>query len=681
MNGKEVYEAMLSRSEEIDRQLISLFQAAYRDLPQSLKIALTAQGGYGRQELSLNSDIDLLILYDGKELSPLKSFTEKLLHPLWDLGLEVGFATRTVSDCHQLMQDDMTILSSLIDARYLAGDRALFQDFEKMKGRFFSRQKERNRFFQNKMREDEERWNKYGGSVYLLEPHIKEGEGGLRDYHTLYWFDRVLWGIKTPRGLGGNDLLSEDDFRDFWRAINFLWSVREELHRLAGRRQDQLLFEHQEPIARLLGFSDTPEFPGVERFMQEYYRQASVVQKISRKGIRRCLNLGEGPHVAQNLFQSDPLELLRLFHLARRQKLEIDDRTREELAKNLFLIDDRFRTSEEAVQLFRQMLREPSGLHRMLVQMNETGVLGRFLPEFEKLHFRAQHDIYHLYTVDVHSLFAVGELEKLIEEKYALSHPTFTAIVRDLEQVDLLAFAILYHDIGKGEGSGHVERGAPLIRRAGERLRFTGTEVDTLEFLERSHLIMTHIAFRRDLEEQDLIIRFAKAVQNLRNLNLLCLLTFCDVRGVSPEAMTDWKVSLLEYLYLKTREVLNKGDFTPENVSSHIEKIRSAAKGLVSHRNDLEELDRFLHSMPPRYLVSTAPSLAVYHLRLWQRLEKDRIVFDWRTRSRERLNEVTLMTLDTPGLFSKMTGIFTAHNINILRAELSVSKLGSALHT
>ncbi|MBI2980921.1 MAG: [protein-PII] uridylyltransferase, partial [Deltaproteobacteria bacterium] len=242
MNGKEAYELMLARSEPIDRQLVSLFEGARSHLPQgSLKITLIAQGGYGRRELSRHSDIDLLILYDGKELPSLKSFTEKLLHPLWDLGLEVGFATRTVSDCRQLMQGDMTILSSLIDARYLAGDRGLFQDFEKMKGEFFSRQKERNRFFRNKMREDEERWNKYGGSVYLLEPHIKEGAGGLRDYHTLYWFARVIYGIKTPRELGKNDLLSENDCRDFWRAINFLWAVREELHRLGGRRQDQLL--------------------------------------------------------------------------------------------------------------------------------------------------------------------------------------------------------------------------------------------------------------------------------------------------------------------------------------------------------------------------------------------------------------------------------------------------------
>ncbi|MBI2082965.1 MAG: [protein-PII] uridylyltransferase [Deltaproteobacteria bacterium] len=699
--GSESYEAILRRTDEIDKLLITLFETAEKE-KGGLKIALLSQGGYGRRELCLYSDIDLLFLYEGKEKTSLKSFAEKVLHPLWDVGLEVGFATRTVSDCEELMQEDLTILSSLIDGRYLAGDRGLFNNFESMKEKFFSSLALREKFFQQKSKEDEDRWHKYGGSVYLLEPHLKEGEGGLRDYHTLYWFARIAQGLTNPQDFGKNGLLSSEDFHHFWKAINFLWRVREELHRLAGRRQDQLLFEHQETIGRLLGFSNTPQFLGVEQFMQQYYRHAATIRRISKKAVRECLiqslrgstpveHTSEDSHFrivegklslgTPGLFQKDPLCLLKVFHIARHHGVEIDDSTRGEIARNLSSIDDSFRSSAPAASLFRAMLRESGGLGRMLVQMNETGVLGKFLPEFEKLHFRAQHDIYHLYTVDVHSIFAVGEFEKVLEGKYAESHPTFTEISKDLKRNDLLAFAILYHDIGKGEGKGHVEKGAPLIRRAGDRLGFSSAELDLLEFLERSHLIMTHLAFRRDLEEQNLIIRFAKSVQNLENLNLLCLLTFCDVHAVSPEAMTSWKASLLEYLYLKTREVLRSGDYTPERVSSHLGKIRGAVGSLLPRQNDLEEFDHFFQSMPSRYVMSASPETVAYHLRLWRKLESDRIVFDWRILSREGLNEVTLLTLDTPGLFSKMAGIFTAHNINILRAELSVSKLGYALHT
>ena len=702
---RDPIQVSLFRAESMDRLLISLYRLA-EEIHQKnggkngLRSALLTQGGYGRKELCLHSDIDLLFLYEGKAEGFIKLLTGKILQNLWDAGLEAGFATRTVKDCRRLMEDDLTIMTSLIDARYLAGDQTIVQEFEEMFSRYFSSPKNKERFFRKKRDENEERREKFGGSVYLLEPNLKEGEGGLRDYHSLHWFAKIKDGIREPQDLVARGHLSREEFDSLWEALKFLWTIRNELHRRAGRRVDQLTFDHQEPVAHWFGFENTPQFLGVELFMQKYYAQAATVQRLTEKVVRRLerrepglfppprtpledknLRLLEGrlTIASPDLFEKDPLYLMRIFDVARRAGVEIDDFAKEEIEKNCFRIDEGFRNRPEAAALFRQILSETNGLGALLIRMNDLGVLRAFLPEFAKLHFRVQHDLYHVYTVDVHSIFAVGELEKLARGDYSRSHPTLSELIRDVLQKDLLAFAILYHDIGKGEGRGHVEKGAPIIREAGERLGFSPGEVDTLEFLERSHLIMTHLAFRRDLEDQNLIIQFARAMGSLDLLNLLYVLTFCDVKGVSPEAMTDWKASLLEYLYLKTREVIQKGAFTKERASSLIPKVLEEVLHLLPSERDQEKCREFFSMMPPRYLLATSPVQIVRHVRLWEKFEPEHVVFEARALEKEGLNEVTLLTWENPVLFPRMTGLFAAHNINIIEAQLNLSTKGHAL--
>lgn len=691
----EAREVLLARTDAIDRLLVSLYQTY-----EACRTALVSQGGYGRRELCLFSDIDLLVLFEGKADRAVKTLCEKLSQTLWDAGLEVGLATRTVKDCRRLMEEDLTIMTSLLDARLLAGDRSLFQEFEEMFVRYFRSAQHRENFFRQKVEEHNERRLKQGGSSALLEPNLKEGEGGLRDYHTLYWLGRAFYTIREFGELVPRGLLLEDEYRRLKGALNFLWSVRTELHRLAGRRVDQLLFEYQEPIALWFGYRNTGEFFGVELFMQQYYRHAGTIRQLSDKGIRRLH--GEEPRLfpaprvpfedknvrlvegkltlaSPDLLEREPLYLLKIFDLARRLKVEIDDFTQEKIEKNLARVEG-LRSLPEAGHIFRKMLSEPRGLGVVLGLMNESGVLQEFLPEFGKLRFRVQHDIYHLYTVDQHSIFAVEELGKVSEGEYALAYPTFTDVSREVDRMDLTAFAILYHDIGKGEGRGHVEKGALLIRQAGARLGFSPEDLEKLEFLERSHLIMTHLAFRRDLEDQNLIIQFARAVESLDLLNRLCLLTFCDVKAVSPVAMTGWKGSLLEYLYLKTREVILKGSFTPERLSAVLPKIRATVERFLPLERDRAAAEGFFQTMPPRYLIATPPATIASHVRLWQRLSFEKIVFEARLLEKEGANEVTLLTVDSPALFSKMAGLFTAYNINILDAELSVSREGYALH-
>lgn len=699
--------AIAYRTEAMDRLLEALYLKAEKDYgpkEKGFRAALLSQGGYGRRELCLHSDIDVLFLYDGKAQEFVKFLNERVLQPLWDAGLEVGFAVRTVKDCRKLMEQDMTILTSLLDARRLVGDGALSDELQATVVKYFSSKGNRERFLKLKIAENEERQEKYGGSVYLLEPNIKEGEGGLRDYHTVYWFARIFDRVREPRDMVARGTFTEAEFKTLWDALGFLWRLRNDLHRRTGRRSDQLSVEYQEPIAHGFGYKDTPQFLGVETFMQKYYSVAATVRNLTDKAIRRFNrrepSLFPPPRIplkdmncrivdgrltpaTADLFEREPIYFLKIFELARKLGVELDDVAKERIEQGIHKIDDAFRESAEACAFFiKEMLSDFVGLGPMLASMNDTGVLGAFLPEFGKLRFRVQHNLYHVYTVDIHSLFAVTELGKIAKGDYAQKHPTVTEIVHGVPAHDrraVLAFAILYHDVGKGEGKGHVERGAPLIRQAAKRLGFPPADVDALEFLERSHLIMTHVAFRRDLEEQNLIIRFARAMQSLEILGMLHVLTFCDVKAANPDAMTDWKAALLDVLYLKTRGVLEKGTFTKENVSELVSRVLMEVLRRFPLEEDREKCREFFSMMSPRYLLATPPRQIAHHVELWERFRSDPIVFEVRPVEREGLNEVTLFTWEGSSLFSRMAGLFAAHNVNILDAQLNLSNRGHAL--
>lgn len=702
-SNTDPWPAIAFRTEAMDQLLQALFRSAEKIYGKPVRAALLSQGGYGRKELCIHSDIDILFLYDGKGQDFVSLLNERVLQPLWDCGLEVGYAVRTVKDCRKLMEEDLTILTSLLDIRLLAGDAGLFEELQTVIERYFSSKSNRERFLKVKNAENRERQEKYGGSVYLLEPNLKEGAGGLRDYHSIYWFARIYDALKEPKDLVARGYLTEDEFGALWEALCFLWRVRNELHRRTGRRSDQLSVEYQEPVARALGFEDTPQFLGVEQFMQRYYSVVATVKgataKANRRLIRRQPMLFPPPKIPLNdeylrivegrltpatpdLFEKQPIYFLKIFEMARKLGVELDDLAKERLEKSIGCIDEDFRTSPEARALFKSMLADYSGLGAMLTVMNETGVLGAFLPEFGKLRFRVQHNLYHVYTVDIHSLFAVTELDKIHRGDYAERHGSVTSVVRELtspERRALLAFAILYHDVGKGEGKGHVERGAPLIRQGAIRLGFAPADVDLLEFLERSHLIMTHVGFRRDLEEQNLIIQFAKAMQSLESLSMLYVLTFCDVKAANPDAMTDWKATLLHLLYSKTREVLQKGTFTKEKVSEMVPRVLVEVLRNFPLEEDREKCREFFAMMPPRYLLATPPSQIARHVELWERFRSDPIVFQATAVPEEGLNEVKLFTWESATLFSRMAGLFAAHNINILDAQLNLSNRGHAL--
>ena len=705
-------EVINTHSDLIDQLLKELYrhvenQFKAKGQKKKSQCAILAQGGYGRQELCLSSDIDLLILHDGKVDDFVKSLSEGIIQTLWDAGLEVGAATRSVKDCLKLMTQDFTIMTSLFDARPLIGDVQLCEELSRGIQKHFKSDKNRQSFYIQKFQESQERKAKYGGSIFLLEPNLKESEGGLRDYHTLYWIarvehgvDRIEWHTSFMKDVG---FLNAAEFAELMQSVRFIWRARNELHRLTAKKSDQLTVETQEGVAKSLGYLNG-DFLAVEQFMRDYYKHATSIRQMTEKTFRRIQKnevtlFSKTRHVSlpssledpylkiiddrltvtfKNVFEEHPIYLLKIFEVAHRYNLELDDVTQDVVEQAALNAGDVLVESAEAHQVFKQILGRPEGLSKTLFLMNDLGVLSAYLPEWRNLRFRVQHNLYHVYTVDVHSIFAVQEWSRMIEGLYEKQNSTLHHLVKNIRKKDVMSFSILYHDVGKGYGKGHVARGAPLIREAARRLGFSDEEVDLLEFLELSHLTMTHIGFRRDLEDPNMVVQFAKAMGTQERLDMLYVLTYCDVRGTSPEAMTSWKSSLLEHLYSRTRTVLEKGSFDTERATQVIPKILEQTLPLVSS-NEQPKCREFFSMMPPRYLLATPPAVIVDHMKLWERFFHDPIVFDVKNLSREGVNEVTLFTVETASLFSRMAGLFAAHNLNIVDAQLNLSNRGHAL--
>ena len=538
------------RSAVIDHLIQQLFIVSENEIKRGhsdwqSNYTVVSQGGYGRRELCLHSDVDLLFLYEGDEKKYVETIVEKILHPLWDLGLDIGHATRTVPECKHIMLEDLTVLTSMMDARFLIGSEKLWDKFHKGFWKTMSQRSRRQKFYDLKLNESRERMKKFGDSIYLLEPNIKDGEGGLRDYHSVLWLYKIAHGIDDLADLTKKGYAKSDEVNAFYDSLQFMWTVRNELHRLTKRKNDQLVFQYQSSIAQWLGLSDSENHLAVEKFMQQYYTHASQIYRLSDRWTRKLFyksdkNLSlfsptsaklrhKGMKIVrgrlaltdQSLIQEDPFYILRLFLIALENRLELDEYTKEYITDHLYLMDDAFRESPVARDLFFSILSHPGPVKDILDLMHELGVLGQYLPEFKTIHFRFQHTIYHLYTVDTHSIISVHEFSNLLQDPIDNELSVAADVARHIQNKGLLAFAIFYHDIGKGGGAGHVERGAQIIRQAGRRLQLSSEELDLAEFLVRSHLIMTRLAFRRDLDDPGLIIHFAKSMPSLEHLNHL----------------------------------------------------------------------------------------------------------------------------------------------------------------
>jgi [protein-PII] uridylyltransferase len=707
-SGASGEQVNVAHSDLMDRLVRRLFEAAEEIYfggggEQQSPVCVVAVGGYARREMNIHSDIDLLFLYQG-ELSPhVGAVAERVQYWLWDASLAVGAATRTIDDTIDLARRDATVRTGILSPRFLVGSGVLFHEFsDRLRAEIFS---DPASFIAEQEKAMRARHDRFGESLYLLQPNVKEGAGALRDYHVSYWVMQV----SQPAARDRNDflhlgLLTEGEVREYDAALDFLWRVRNELHLESGRKEDRISFEVQERIAQAFGYAESEgaELP-VERFMSDYYRHARAVHRYSSLVIEQCRARVQPPHkrrveqvgpfrVADGQLEipharqlrEEPVRLLSAFAVAQERDVALTRKAQRLVRENLSLIDDDFRRSPEARAIFLRILESENRVMRSLMVMNEVGLLAEFLPEWAHIVCRWQQVMYHTYTVDVHSIFLVEQLRRLWKGRFEHAFPELTDLMRSVDDRAVLLLGCLFHDIGKGFGGDHSERGA---RRAEACLARLGLEADRaarVVFLVRHHLLMSHLAQRRDLSDPKVLLEFAHTVGDRTNLRNLYLTTFADIRASSTKAWTDWKGQLLRDLFERTSEFLETGSDDPREVIALIDRRVEARR--QSARAELEALgvarnkvDAFFDVMPRRYFTAHTPRQIARHALVVLSLSDEKCFSSAVRDMRGDFSEFILCTRDVHGLYANVAGTLTAHALNILGAHVYSTRSGLAL--
>ncbi|GAB4299709.1 MAG: [protein-PII] uridylyltransferase [Desulfuromonadia bacterium] len=703
-SGAEVVAAL---TQMIDTLVIHLFESIIADSREggglADSITLIAIGGYGRGELNPFSDIDIMFLYEKCDQSRIEGLAQKLLYFLWDMKLDVGYSVRTISDCAEMAKQDLTVRTSLLDCRYLAGNERLYRDLSRVLEKdILARESEQ--FIRAKIDELRRRRLKYGSSVYILEPNIKECEGGLRDLHAALWIAKIKYKIQTPQELIIKGILTEEDLGRYREMLSYLWRIRNELHYLAGRKNDQLTFDAQTKVALFLGYHAGDPVHAAEEFMRDYYLHASEVEHFSSLMIaratyredrsRRILGyfirrpIGDGFYVLkgelitrdEELFRKDPVQMMRVFEHAQRQGVELGLSVKTQIRRNLSLINDRFRRNRQVNESFFAILSGEKGVAETLRLMHHLRFLDRYIPEFEKICCKVQHDLYHIYTVDIHTLFCVEELEKLWRGERAAELPLLTTLARSVENRVVLLLGVLLHDIGKGEGSRHAERGGAMVPTIARRMGLSREETEMVEFLVKNHLLFAHIAQRRDLSDEKMIVQFARQMKTSEHLKNLYLLTYADIRGVGPDVWNEWKGNLLQELFEKSYGVMERGNFVLEGRSERVRNVRKEILEILEYDMPAPAIKQEIKAMSTRHLLGFPPEQLASHVRMLVGLSPEeplRVTVD--PSDDQGASTITICTFDLPGLFSKIAGVTAANGFNILTADILTLTNGKVL--
>ena len=674
----------------------------------SERIAVMFVGGSGRREMAPYSDIDLLFLSPYKKTAWTENVIETALYVLWDLNLKVGYSVRSIDDCLAQAREDITIRTNLLEARFLTGDEELADDMEsRLWKELFS--KTGPEFVEAKLDERALRHRKNGGSRYLVEPNVKEGKGGLRDMQTLYWIAKYLYGTKSVDELVKKKVFLRREHREFDDAEAFLWTTRCMMHLLAGRATEKLTFDLQVEVADKLGFSDEPGRRAVEKFMQQYFTHAKQVGELTRvflvqledQHVKQRPGIGTRVRAALKLrrtklssgfvnkngrlsiehpksFFSDKLNILRLFEEALRSGLLLHPEAMRAVTSKLGMIDDEMRNSEEANEIFLRLLLSNSNPERALRRMNELGVLGAFMPEFQNIVSMMQFNMYHSYTVDEHTIQCISILNQIEKLELEEDLPVASSILEAGVNRRILYLAVLLHDIGKGRPEDHSVIGAEIARQICTRMGLPNEEVEAVVWLVRNHLVMSDYAQKRDITDIRTVRDFAGEVRTKANLNLLTVLTVCDIRGVGPDTWNNWKAVLLRELYALALDELTEGG---EALSSaRLARIEDAKKQFARRVRGLEgkaleaEINR--HYEPfwlgrdiKTQLILSKLSRDVSGTEIAQDIQMDK--------SRDATRACFAMA-DHPGLFARFTGALALAGANIKDARTYTTSDGIA---
>lgn len=701
-----------ANSDAIDTLIRRIFEYVCRDYPaQRLHLEksmnVIAVGGYGRREMSIYSDVDLLLLYTGPLADFIRDVAERMQHRLWDAGFVVGCSLRTLAETLEIAKTEATVPTALLDARLLVGDNAMFHNLvEAVQQQIAS---DLPCFIQQRKDDAKLRHQKYGESLYLLQPNLKEGAGGLRDYHNAYWIARATFpALRELDDFMRFGLLTEREMQEMRAALNFHWRARNELHFIAKRKNDDMSFNLQEKVAANFGYDNlvvgTEELP-VEKFMGDYYRSARAISNYALLLIGQCQlkvrasaqevavrAVGHGLRIVDGqleildaaLLREDPVQLFSVFEVAQRHDVRLSRTAQRLVRENLDLIDARFRSDPRAGEAFVRILAAKNRVMRTVMTMNEIGLLARYIPEWEHIVCLWQQVLYHSYTVDVHSIFLIEELRRLGKNEYARQVPDLTELIHHVKDVALLFLGCLLHDIGKGLGGDHSVKGAALAQTFLTRIGYDEARTQRVIFLVEQHLVMSHLAQRRDLSDPRLIVDFARIVGDRDNLRHLYLLTFADIRASSPTAWTAWKGHLLRELYERTSEYLETGESDParavEQTENRIDRVIDATRAELRGAGVGEEkIEAFLDGMPRRYFISHTPREIARHALVVLAFRKDQVV----TTSVRSLGgdstEFILCTRDQPKVYARVAGVLAIKGLNILASNVYSSRDGLAL--
>lgn len=658
--------------------------------------AIMALGSYGRQELCLGSDVDLMVIHQEKLQPETDAVIKRALYPLWDAKLEVGQSVLTVQEVIRLSSHDFRVLTALLEARFLMGSRATYRLFESA---FWSRLgREKHALVRQFLQHQQRRRDRFGGEEYFVEPDLKEGPGGLRDLHTITWMARIYFRCKRLRDLQRFAIFSRFDIDKLNYSRAFLLRLRNLLHHLAGRREDRLLLSYQEELSRMLGYADAPHLAGPEKLMRQVYLHLNRIRYGHEEFETKALEIMDpSPE------KSPPLDLPSGFQV-HRGNIDLGERAdplREPILvlmglieandRGLFLDSEfiwrarrailhegrRLRGSSEAKALFLHLILSATNPKIMRLAL-EIGLIGLFIPEFKHIRNMAEFGFYHVETVDLHCLRTLDVVHEISRGTYDDRWPLFRRVLRELESPDGLRLASLLHDIGKGYPGDHSGTGADLVPKIMKRLGFRGEILEDLSFLVRHHVLLARIAQSRDLTEERTCVEVAQIIQRTDLLRALFLLTVADSFATGPMARSDWKIMLLMELYFKVMNILERGTLASPDATHRIEAKRAALVDRLQGEFPSEAILSLCAQVSSRYFLSTVLEDMVPHFRMALTLGEKRLVWRIRRLSDAPVTRILLCTYDRPGLFSKMVGVFTLHDIKVLSANIFTLKNGLA---
>ena len=664
------------------------------------KLSIISVGGYGRREMAPFSDVDLLFLTPYKMAPWSENVIETVLYLLWDLKLKVGHSSRSIKDCLRLGSEDYTIRTAMLEHRFVCGDINLASQLnDKLWKNLFSGTAKD--FISAKLIERENRHEKHG-QRYMVEPNVKEGKGGLRDLQSLYWIAKYVYQTQNISDLVDLNVFRSDEYLQFEQAEEFLWAVRCQMHHLADRAIEQLSFDLQVEVASAMGYHDSRDQRAVEIFMQDYFRHATRVGDLTRifltsleavhakdeplleRIFKRKPKIDNDYIVIHNRlaiksekeFLTNPINLLKLFSEALRTGLLIHPNAMRLVSANLAMVNNEFRASTEARQIFLELLLKHGNPERALRRMNELGFLAKFIPEFEPIVAMMQFNMYHSYTVDEHTIQCLKTLAQIEKGELVEELPIASSILKDGVNRKVIYIALLLHDIGKGRSDDHSILGAKIAKQVSPRLGLNKQETETVEWLVRYHLLMSDMAQKRDISDPRTVRDFAKAVQSVKRLNLLTVLTVCDVRSVGPDTWNNWKATLIRQLYAETKAILEQGAEALNRENRMTEAKKALREKLSEWDNKDIKIETGRHYPP--YWQGFQIDAQFAFAKLLRNLGADEIKIELTPDTDRDATRICFALSDHPGIFSRLAGALALVGANVVDARSYTSKDGFA---